>query len=76
MLKLIGAILIIAGVLYSTWVALRHRSLSRPPHQTADNENTASLEPRRQGLGFLGLSRNLPALVAIAAGAALLLYAG
>ncbi|TDQ33939.1 hypothetical protein DEV91_104142 [Phyllobacterium brassicacearum] len=74
MLKLVGAILVIAGVLYSTWVALGHRKLSRPP-QSADNENAPSLEPDKQGLRFLGLSKNLPAVIAVVIGAALLLYA-
>ena len=75
MLKLVGAILIITGVLYSAWVALSHRRLSKPP-QSADNQNAVSLEPQRQGLRFLGVSKNLPALLAIVIGGALLLYAG
>ncbi|ATU94586.1 hypothetical protein [Phyllobacterium zundukense] len=73
MFKLVGAILVIAGVLYSVWVALSHRKLSRPP-QSSDSENAASLEPRRQGLRFLGLTKNLPAAIVIVIGAALLLY--
>ena len=74
MFKALGAILIIAGVLYSVWAALSHRRLSQPP-QTPDNENSPSLEPRRQGMKFLGLTKNLPALILIVIGGALLLYA-
>lgn len=74
MLKVIGALLLIGGVLFAVWTALSHRRLSQPP-QSADNENEASLEPPRQGLGFLGLTRNLPAIVLMVIGAALLLFA-
>lgn len=74
MLKALGAILVIAGVLYSVWAALSRRRLSQPP-QSPDNENDASLEPRRQGLRFLGFTKNLPAIVLILIGGVLLLYA-
>lgn len=74
MLKVIGALLLIGGVLFAVWTALSQRRLSQPP-QSAGNENEASLEPPRQGLGFLGLTRNLPAIVLVVIGAALLLYA-
>ena len=73
MLKLIGAILVIAGLLYSVWAAL-HRKLSQPP-RSSDNENLASLEPNRQGLRFLGLKQNFPAIILMVIGAAFLLYA-
>ncbi|UXN67042.1 hypothetical protein N8E89_21155 (plasmid) [Phyllobacterium sp. A18/5-2] len=73
MLKLIGAILVMAGVLYSVWVALSHRKLSQPP-RSSDNENSVSLEPDRQGLRFLGLKQNLPSIILLVIGAALLLY--
>ncbi|MHC1550709.1 hypothetical protein [Phyllobacterium sp. K27] len=75
MLKILGALLLIGGVLFAVWTALSRRKLSQPPHQSARNENEASLEPPRQGLRFLGLTRNLPAIVLVVTGAALLLYA-
>ncbi|MBZ9605261.1 hypothetical protein [Phyllobacterium chamaecytisi] len=71
MLKALGAVLVTAGVLYSAWSALSGRRLSRPP----DNQNSPSLEPRGQGLKFLGLTRNIPAIVLIVVGGILLLYA-
>ena len=74
MLKALGAILVIAGVLYSAWSALSGRRLSRPP-QSPDNQNSPSLEPRGQGLKFLGLTRNIPAIVLIVVGGIMLLYA-
>jgi hypothetical protein len=75
MLKILGALLLIGGVLLAVWTALSHRKLSQPP-RSAGNENEASLEPPRQGLGFLGLTKNLPAIVLVVIGAALLLYSG
>ncbi len=75
MFKALGAILIVVGVLYSVWTALSHRKLSQPPQQSSDNQNSPSLEPRRQGMKFLGLTKNLPAIFLIVIGGALLLYA-
>jgi hypothetical protein len=69
--KAFGAILVIAGVLYSVWAALSHRKLSQPPRSSA-NQNSASLEPRAQGLKFLGLTNNLPAIALILTGGVLL----
>ena len=57
MLKALAGILLIAGVLYSAWAAHSRRRLSRPP-QSPDNQNLHALEPRGQGLRFLGLTRN------------------
>ncbi|WP_271899691.1 hypothetical protein [Candidatus Phyllobacterium onerii] len=74
MLKALGAILLVAGVLYSAWAALSGRRLSRAP-QSPDNQSSPSLEPRGQGLKFLGLTRNIPAIVVIVVGGILLLYA-
>lgn len=74
MLKIVGALLLIGGVLFAVWTALSHRKLSQPP-RSPGNGNEASLEPPRQGLGFLGLNKNWPAIVLTVIGATLLLYA-
>ncbi|ARO28618.1 MULTISPECIES: hypothetical protein [unclassified Rhizobium] len=67
---LIGAALIIGGLLFLLRPTLRRRPSD--PHWVP--QGGATLEPRRQGLRFLGLSRNWPALVVIAAGAFLLAF--
>jgi len=69
---LVGAVLMIGGLLYLFQEALSRRLSA--PRQSAHGSET--LEPRRQGLRFLGLSRNWPALMAIAAGALLLVFGG
>lgn len=74
-MKIAGALLIGAGLLYAVWVAISARRLSTPPKHP-DNENRPTLEPGGQGLRFLGLNRNWPALVLMAIGAALLIYPG
>ena len=71
MLKALGAILVIAGVLYSG--SAGRRRLSQPP-RSPGNQNSPSLEPRGQGLKFLGLTKNIPAIVMIVIGGLLLLY--
>ena len=73
MLKALGAILVMAGVLYSVWAALGRRRLSQPP-QSPVHQNSPSLEPRGQGLKFLGLTKNIPAIVMIVIGGVLMLY--
>lgn len=65
---LIGAALIIGGLLFLFSPALGRRLSD--PHQMPQGGST--LEPRRQGLRFLGISRNWPALAVIALGALLL----
>ncbi|WP_082336900.1 hypothetical protein [Rhizobium ecuadorense] len=69
---LIGAALIIGGV-----VVLFRSALSRrpsDPHQMPQGGST--LEPRHQGLRFLGVSQNWPAMAVIAVGALLLAFGG
>ena len=56
MMKALAGILLIAGVLSSAWAALSRRS--EPAAQSPDNRNSHALEPRGQGLKFLGLTRN------------------
>ncbi|MBW9114842.1 hypothetical protein JNB88_14455 [Rhizobium cauense] len=65
---LIGAALLTAGIVLLFRPALDRRASD--PHRTSQGGPT--LEPRRQGLDFLGLTRNWLALVVIGAGALLL----
>ncbi|MEB3042838.1 hypothetical protein [Rhizobium mulingense] len=67
---LIGAALIIGGLLFLLRPTLRRRPSD--PHLTP--QGGATLEPRRQGLRFLGLARNWPALAIIAIGVLLLVF--
>ncbi|MDG4894698.1 hypothetical protein P9272_14075 [Mesorhizobium sp. WSM4976] len=72
MIVILGALLTIAGVVYMAGATLRRGRLSDPaPRPTATSGPT--LEPRRRGLGFLGLSQNWPGLVMMAIGLILLL---
>ncbi|AZO43173.1 MULTISPECIES: hypothetical protein [Mesorhizobium] len=76
---LIGALLTIAGVVYMAVAVLRRGRLSDPTPVASDRPmpNLATsgptLEPRRRGLGFLGLSQNWPGLLMMAVGVILLL---
>ncbi|RWK57224.1 hypothetical protein [Mesorhizobium sp.] len=77
---LIGALLIVAGVVYMAGAALWRGRLSDPaPARAAPDRSTPlvtpgpTLEPRRRGLGFLGLSQNWPGLLMMAVGFILLL---
>ncbi|MDC7742469.1 hypothetical protein [Rhizobium binxianense] len=69
---LTGAALIIGGLLFLFSSALGRKPSN--PHQLPQGGTT--LEPRRQGLRFLGLSKNWPALAIIVAGALLLAVGG
>jgi hypothetical protein len=78
---LIGALLIVAGVVYMAGAALRRGRLSDPaPVRSAPDRPTPNLatpgptlEPRQRGLRFLGLSQNWPGLLMMAVGVILLL---
>ncbi|WP_214470859.1 hypothetical protein [Mesorhizobium sp. dw_380] len=76
---LIGALLTVGGVVYMANAALRRGRLSGPTPAASDRSmpNLATsgptLEPRRRGLGFLGLSQNWPGLLMMAVGIILLL---
>lgn len=63
---LIGAALLIGGVLHLLFNALRRRPLSNP-HQSP-SETGLTLEPSGQGMRFLGLLKNWVGLVMIAIG--------
>ena len=67
---LIGAALIIGGLLFFFLSALRRRASD--PHQMPQGGST--LEPRHQGIRFLGVSQNWQALAIIAIGALLLAF--
>jgi hypothetical protein len=78
---LIGALLTVAGVVYMAGATLRRGRLSDPapvpaaPDRPTPNLATSgpTLEPRRRGLGFLGLSQNWPGLLMMGIGLLLLL---
>ncbi|RWM04347.1 MAG: hypothetical protein EOR68_03840 [Mesorhizobium sp.] len=75
MIVILGALLTIAAVMYMAGATLRRGRLSDPAPHPAPNLPTSrpTLEPRRRGLGFLGLSQNWPGLVMMAIGLILLL---
>lgn len=70
---LIGALLVICGLLYMLREALGGRRLSEP-HRSSENGVGPTLEPPQQGLAFLGLTRNWPGLALMAVGAILLIF--
>lgn len=67
-----GSILFVAGLLYLFGGALARRRLSEP-HRSGQGDTKPTLEPRRQGVGFLSLSRNWPGVAMMAVGAILLI---
>ncbi|HXV30859.1 MAG TPA: hypothetical protein VD840_11045 [Sinorhizobium sp.] len=71
---LIGAFLVFCGILYLAVEALGRRRLSEAPDPSEKEDPTRTLEPRRQGLRFLGLARNWPGVALMVGGAALLLF--
>lgn len=69
----IGALLLVAGVVYMAIQPLRRAPLSGG--QIRPGKTRGTLEPRRPGSGF-DIRSNLPGLALVAAGAVLLLAAG
>ena len=69
--RLIGALLVICGVVYMARAAINRGRMSDPRPSSGDTGGT--LEPRHRGVGFLGLGANWPGLAMLAAGALLLL---
>ncbi|MDK1488470.1 hypothetical protein QN219_00120 [Sinorhizobium sp. 7-81] len=70
---LVGVFLIVCGLLLMVREALGRRRLSGPSRAT-ESGTGPTLEPARQGLGFLGLVRNWPGMALMAIGAVLLLF--
>lgn len=68
----LGVLLVVCGLLYMVYEALRRGRLSgtrRPPPAPRDG----TLEPQTHGVGFLGLSGNWPGFALMAAGFVLML---
>jgi hypothetical protein len=72
---LIGALLIIAGVVYMAIAAIQRGRMS-DSHRDPGDTTEGTLEPRQRGLGFLGLGPNWPGLLMMALGALVLLSLG
>jgi sulfite exporter TauE/SafE len=70
MVILLGALLVFGGVLYMVRAVIWRGSLSGPD---SGRPVRGTLEPRRRGVGFLGLGTNWPGILLIATGAILLL---
>jgi hypothetical protein len=70
-LRLIGALLVLAGVIQLVVTAIGRGRMSEPG--PTPDRGARSLEPRRSGLGVLAGGRAWPGLAMIAAGAILLL---
>ena len=70
MVILLGALLVFGGVLYMVRTVIWRGSLSGPD---SGRPVRGTLEPRRRGVGFLGLETNWPGFLLIATGAILLL---
>jgi hypothetical protein len=66
----IGSLLIVCGLLLLFWEALKQRRLS--DLHKVDQEGP-TLEPRQQGLRFLGFNSNWPGLGLMALGGILLI---
>ena len=65
----LGALLVLGGILYMVRAVIWRGSLSGPDSGPV----RGTLEPRRRGVGFLGLEANWPGILLIAIGAILLL---
>ena len=70
MVILLRALLVFGGVLYMVRAVIWRGSLSGPD---SGRPVRGTLEPRRRGVGFLGLETNWPGILLIAIGAILLL---
>lgn len=69
---LLGAGLVTCGIVVLVWEVLGRRPLS-DPHRSSPSVTRPTLEPRRQGMRFLGLTKNWLGVSMIAAGAIILL---
>jgi hypothetical protein len=78
---IVGALLTVAGIVYMAGAVLWRGRLSDPVPSAARPDRPKpslatpgpTLEPRRRGLGFLGLSQNWPGLLMMGIGLLLLL---
>ena len=70
---LLGALLVVCGMLYIALAAIFRGRLSDPHLSSV---RTETLEPTRPGLRFLGIKSNWPGLLLIVVGAVLLLLVG
>jgi len=73
-IELIGALMVLAGLVYMAWSTIRRGRMSDPGAKPND-AGKRTLEPTRRGLGFLGWQRNWPGLALTGLGALLLLSA-
>ena len=71
-IELVGALLVLGGLVYMAWAAIGRRRMSDPA-ATPNDAGTRTLEPRHRGLRFLGWKANWPGLVMMAFGGLLLL---
>ena len=71
-LELLGALMVLAGVVYMAWSAI-HRGRMSDPAAGPSDAGKRTLEPRHRGLGFLGWKANWPGLLLAGLGALLLL---
>jgi len=71
-IELLGALLVLVGLVYMAWSAIRRGRMSDPAPKAGDGDKR-TLEPQHRGLGFLGLKANWPGLVLLGLGALLLL---
>ena len=71
-LSVVGALLCLAGVTYMAGAAIARGRMSDPRPNPEDNAGV-TIEPRRKGVGFLGIGANWPGLLLVGLGAAMLL---
>lgn len=70
-LRIIGALLVLAGLVYMAMAAINRGKLSDPKPNPSDTAGR-TLEPRHRGTRFLGIAVNWPGLAMIAAGVLLI----
>ena len=70
--SVIGALLVIAGIVLMARAAIARGRMSDPGHNPGDTAGR-TLEPRRKGVGFLAPSVNWPGLLLAALGGLMLL---
>lgn len=69
----IGALLVVFGLLYMAGMAINRGKMS-DPHTHARDPAGLTLEPRHSGMSVLGLKSNWPGIVIAAVGALMLLF--